>query len=151
MYCTETVMKGWLNSDNPPKFNTQRNPFVSYPQFVLDKLPETAAKGLQDGGFLHQEMIMTDGLATSPSTEVVWASQNADKSVFAQKQERWADGFEGRKGPEYQQMLIEDVPLEAQNARKLVEKINTLSAKTREEMNPPGQPKHIKAADFTVK
>jgi len=134
MYCTETVMKAWLNSSNPPKFETQRNPLVSYPQFILDKLPDKAAKSMQDGGFLHQEMIMTDGIATSSSTELVWASQNSDKSVFAQKHNRWADAVDGKVNEDYKEMLLKDVPEQASKARAMVDKINELSARTRTEV-----------------
>jgi hypothetical protein len=134
MYCTETVMKAWLNSNHPPKFETQRNPLVSYPQFVLDKLPEKVAKSMQDGGFLHQEMIMTDGIATSASTEMVWASQNSDKSVFAQKHNRWAEGMEGKINDDYKEMLMKDVPEQASKSRSMVNKINELAARTRQEV-----------------
>lgn len=134
MYCTETVMKAWLNSSHPPEFDTQLNPLVSYPQGILNKLPEKIAKSLQDGGFLHQEMIMTDGIATSPSTELVWASQNSNKSVFAQKHTRWADAMDGKLNEGYKEMLLKDVPEQAERSRSLVNKIDELAARTREEL-----------------
>lgn len=135
MYCTETVMKAWQNSSKPQKFNTQLHPLISYPDFILKKLPEKIAKSLQDGGMLHQEMIMTDGIATSSSMEPVWASQNADKSLFFQKQQRWADGIEGKISDSYRELLVRDVPNQAINSRNLVNKITGLSAKTRTELS----------------
>ncbi|MFN8576842.1 MAG: YiiX/YebB-like N1pC/P60 family cysteine hydrolase [Candidatus Sericytochromatia bacterium] len=134
MYCTETVMKAWQGTSNPPKFETQRNPLVSYPKFVLDKLPEKVAKRMQDGGFLHQEMIMTDGIATSPSTKLVWASKNADKSEFYKKHERWANGMNDKVNPEYKKMLLEDVPNQANKSQEMMEQIKKLSDRSRNEI-----------------
>ncbi|MBC7475790.1 MAG: hypothetical protein H7263_16020 [Candidatus Sericytochromatia bacterium] len=135
MYCTETVMKAWMGSSNPPKFNTQLNPLIPFPEVALNKLPEKIAKRLQDGGLMTQEMIMTDGIATSPSTEVVWTSKNADKSEFAKKQQRWADAFEGKGDPSYRKMVMKDEPEEAARSGQLVQKINELSARTRSELD----------------
>lgn len=134
MYCTEAVMKAWENSSKPPEFKTQSNPLVSYPKFVLDKLPEKVAKKLQDGGLLHNEMIMTDGIATSSSTEVVWASKNADKSEFFKKHERWANAVEGKAPKEYADMVKRDIPNESQGSRALLDKIKVMSERTRTEL-----------------
>ncbi len=68
------------------------------------------AKSLQDGGMLNQEMIMTDGIATSKSTQIVWASKNSDKSKFFKNHQRWSDSISGKITPEYKKMLLEDVP-----------------------------------------
>jgi hypothetical protein len=134
MYCTETVMKAWQGTSNPPKFETQRNPLVSYPQFVLDRLPEKLSKRMQDGGFLHQEMVMTDGIATSQSTNMVWASKNADKSEFFKKHERWSNGMSDKINPEYKQMLLNDVPNQAIKSQEMTEKIKKLSERSRNEI-----------------
>lgn len=134
MYCTEAVMKAWESSSKPPEFKTQSNPLVSYPKFVLDKLPEKVAKKLQDGGFLNNEMIMTDGIATSSSTEVVWASKNADKSEFFKKHERWANAVEGNAPKGYTEMVLRDVPNESKGSRALLDKIKIMSERTRTEL-----------------
>ncbi|GIW21693.1 MAG: hypothetical protein KatS3mg068_0700 [Candidatus Sericytochromatia bacterium] len=134
MYCTEFVMKAWQNTSNPPKFYTQKHNLVSYPQFILDKLPSKLSKAMQDGGLLANEMIMTDGLATSPSVKVVWASQNADKSEFIKKHQRWSDGVNGKLGSEYRNMLMEHLPNQAVRSKFLVEEIKKLSQRTRNEL-----------------
>ncbi|MEK7431490.1 MAG: YiiX/YebB-like N1pC/P60 family cysteine hydrolase [Cyanobacteriota bacterium] len=134
MYCTEAVSKAWLNSSRPPDFSNQLHPLVSYPEFVLKKLPESVSKSLQDGGRLHNEMIMTDGIATSKSTTVVWASQNADKSEFVKKHERWADAAEGKSDKGYQEMVTKDIPEQSRGSRALLEKIKAQAEKTRNEM-----------------
>lgn len=134
MYCTEFVMKAWQNTSNPPKFYTQKHNLVSYPQFILDKLPEKVSKSMQDGGMLSNEMIMTDGIATSPSVKLVWASKNADKSEFIKKHERWADGVSGKMGSEYRSMLMEHVPNQSVRSKSLIEEVKKLSEKTRNEL-----------------
>lgn len=135
MYCTETVMKAWLNSSNPPQFNTQKHALFPYPKAVIDNVPEKMKQTMKDDGRLHQEMIMTDGIATSPSMELVWANQNADKSEFFKKHSRWADGMEGKLGDNYKSMVSENMPAQASKSRELTEKIKELANKTRSEMS----------------
>ena len=127
-------VKAWLNSSNPPKFDTQKHALFPYPEVVLNNVPEKMAKIMKDDGRLHQEMIMTDGIATSPSTEVVWASQNADKSEFFKKHDRWADGAEGKMGDDYKKMVMENMPQQSTRSRELTDKIKILSERTRNEM-----------------
>lgn len=135
MYCTETVMKAWLNSSNPPEFPTQKHALFPYPKSVIEYMPEKMKQTMKDDGRLHQEMIMTDGIATSPSMELVWANQNADKSEFFKKHSRWADGMEGKLGDNYKSMVSENMPVPASKSKELTEKIKELSNKTRVEMS----------------
>lgn len=135
MYCTETVMKAWLNSSNPPQFTTQKHALFPYPKAVIDNVPEKMKQTMKDDGRLHQEMIMTDGIATSPSMELVWANQNSDKSEFFKKHSRWADGMDGKLGDNYKSMVSENMPAQASKSRELTEKIKELANKTRSEMS----------------
>ena len=141
MYCTEFVATAWSNAPNPPDFNTQKHALISYPQFILDKLPKSIGKSMQDGGVMHNEMIMTDGLATSKSVTAVWANKDLDKSEFMKKHERWADAVEGKTDKGYAKMVMENVPQEAAQSAKLVETIKSLSERTRNEMKADAAPK----------
>ncbi len=134
MYCTEFIMKVALSSSHPPDLKLQKNPLLPYPKFMIDLAPEKLKKALKEDGFLHQEMIMTDGIAASPSMDIVWASKNADKSEFFKKHERWADGMEGKVNPEYKTMLLKNVPDEAAKSRDITNKIKELAGKTRDEI-----------------
>jgi len=134
MYCTEFVMKAWLGTSNPPEFKTQKHPLISYPAFILDKLPAKIAKSLEDGGLLYQEMIMTDGMAASPSMDIIWANKNMDKTEFVKKHTRWANGVGGKVNADYKKMLDENVPGIASESKRIVEQIKILSQRTRNEM-----------------
>lgn len=134
MYCTEFVMKSWLGTSTPPKFNTQKHPLISYPAFILEKLPKKLAKSMEDRGLLYQEMIMTDGIATSPSMDIIWANQNMDKTEFVKKHTRWANGVNGNINDDYKNMLNENVPTIASESKRIVEKIKILAARTREDL-----------------
>lgn len=140
MYCTEFVMKSWLNTSNPPTFNTQRHPLIPatavipFAAKIVPHLPESWQKSLQDEGLLYQEMLMTDGMATNPSMDLVWASQNADKSEFAKKHERWADGLSGKISTDYQQMVQENLTDIAPQSAGMLAKIKVLSNRTRSEL-----------------
>ncbi|MFN8672713.1 MAG: YiiX/YebB-like N1pC/P60 family cysteine hydrolase [Candidatus Sericytochromatia bacterium] len=134
MYCTEVIMKSWMNTSRPPDLKTQLNALAPYPQGLLDKLPENLAKSMKDGGRLHNEMMMTDGIATSKSVDIVWANQNADKSEFVKKHQRWSDGLEGKMGEGYQEMVKKDIPEQAIASKDMINKIKALAEKTRSEM-----------------
>jgi len=127
MYCTELVMKSWLASSAPPDFQHQLHPLASLPGFVMDKLPNWLAGRFQDGGFLRQEMVMTDGLATSPDIELVWASQQADRSAFYQKHARWA---EVENEADQMQLQSQFGGIQRQS-ETLLSRIETLAAETR--------------------
>lgn len=129
MYCTEVVMKSWLASSKPPAFENQLHPLASLPTFVMDKMPAALASRFQDGGFLRQEMVMTDGLATSPDVDLVWASQNADRSAFAQKHARWSESADA---PEVRQQLGEI----GTYSQGMLSQIERLAAETRTALKP---------------
>lgn len=133
MYCTEFVTKSWMAASNPPEIYTQRNPLVSYPAFIVNKLPESLQAKLNDGGFLHQEMFMTDGLASSPSMELVWANRNIDKSEFFKKHQRWAAAVNGTGAVSegYQQRIRTDQPGISQASQGLLNRVQQAANQTR--------------------
>lgn len=133
MYCTEFVTKSWMAASNPPEIFTQRNPLISYPAFIVNKLPVSLQDKLNDGGFLHQEMFMTDGLASSPSMELIWANKNIDKSEFYKKHQRWAATVDGTNtaGTNYQQRIQTDQPAIAQDSRNLLNRVHQAALQTR--------------------
>lgn len=141
IYCTEFVYKSWMAApDADPGFKTQLHPLVprtSAPLsgWVYDKVSEDAKKYLDDDGYLYQEMIMTDGIITSPKVDIKWASQNADKSEFFKKHQRWADGMDGKVSKGYQKLLKENIPEQAGRSHEILGQLRALSAKTRESVN----------------
>lgn len=143
IYCTEFVYKSWMNAPNAdPGFKTQLHPLVPQTSIPFTggfygKLSPEAKKFLDDDGILHQEMIMTDGIMTSPNVTLKWASQNADKSEFFHKHERWADGMAGKISPGYQALLKENVPAEAARSQEILGKIKDLAQQTRNELSAP--------------
>ena len=143
IYCTEFVYKAWMAApDADPGFKTQLHPLVPetsvpFTGGFYGKVSAEAKKFLDDDGLLFQEMIMTDGIITSPNVELKWASQNADKSEFFAKHSRWADGMDGKISPGYKSLLQENVPSEAGRSRELLGKIQDLAARTRQALTPP--------------
>jgi hypothetical protein len=140
IYCTEFVYKAWLAApDSRTDFNTQLHPLVPQTSgpvsgWLYDKVSPNAQKSIQDDGYLYQEMIMTDGIITSPAVELKWVNQNADKSEFFQKHERWADGMAGNISKGYKDLLEEHIPNQAQRSPALVEQIRTMAESTRQRM-----------------
>jgi hypothetical protein len=143
IYCTEFIYKSWMASpDAAPEFATQLHPLVPQTSapvsgWLFDKVSDKAQTKMKDDGYLYQELLMTDGILTSPSVELTWASQNADKSEFFHKHERWADGMAGKISPEYKEMLQEHVPDQAARSNEMLGKIRTASARTRQELDAP--------------
>lgn len=145
IYCTEFVYKAWMAApDSNPDFKTQLHPLVPQTSgpisgWLHERVNDAWKKEIEDDGYLHQEMIMTDGIITSPNVELKWASQNADKSEFAKKHERWADGMDGKISKGYKELLIESVPDQAPRSRDLLGKIKELAAKTRGNLSAPAE------------
>jgi len=142
IYCTEFVYKAWMAApDTDTQFDTQLHPLVPQTSgpisgFLYDKLPENMQLLIKDNGYLYQEMIMTDGIITSPAVEIKWANQHADKSEFIQKHERWADGMAGKISKSYQNLLQEHVPAQATRSHQILERVQELSAQSRSRLNP---------------
>lgn len=145
IYCTEFVYKSWMAApDSDPGFTTQLHPLVPgtsvpFTGSFYSKLNPEAKKFLDDDGMLYQEMIMTDGIMTSPNVNIKWASQNADQSEFVQKHQRWADGIAGKISPGYQKLIREHVPTEAARSSDIIDKIKALAQETRKELSQPAQ------------
>ncbi|PKL75393.1 MAG: hypothetical protein CVV27_15625, partial [Candidatus Melainabacteria bacterium HGW-Melainabacteria-1] len=129
IYCTEFVYKAWMAApDSDPGFTTQLHPLVPQTSgpisgWLHGRVNDNWKKEIEDDGYLYQEMIMTDGIITSPSIDIKWASQNADKSEFAKKHERWADGMDGKISKGYKELLQEHIPEQATRSRDLLGKI----------------------------
>jgi len=146
IYCTEFIYKSWMTApDVNPDFETQLHALVPMPSAVgmlplSDKYMNTVSddkkEQMADKGLLRQEMVMTDGIITNPNVKVKWANQNAAKSEFMQKHERWADGFEGKTSSGYKELLMENVPNQAKRSRTIVEQVQAMSARTQAEMAP---------------
>lgn len=138
IYCTEFIYKAWMAApDTPPAFATQLHPLIPQTSAPIsaalyDKLPERSQMKMRDDGYLYQEMIMTDGIITSPSVSIKWASQNADRSEFFKKHQRWAAGMAGKISPDYQALLQENVPEQAARSAEILEQIQAASARTRQ-------------------
>lgn len=146
IYCTEFIYKATLAApDTKVDIPTQRHPLVPRTSAPLsgwayDKVSDEAKKYLDDDGYLYQEMIMTDGIITSPSFEVKWASQNADKSEFAAKHQRWADGMDGKVSKGYKKLLQDNLPEQAGRSHELLGTLRTLADKTRQQLSPQAAP-----------
>lgn len=140
IYCTEFVYKAWMNApDTDAAFTTQLHPLVPQTSapvsgFLYDKLPGSLQTLMKDDGYLYQEMIMTDGLITSPAVEIKWANQHADQSEFFQKHERWADGMAGNVSKGYKNLLEDYLPDQASRSHSILEKLQSQSAATRGRM-----------------
>jgi hypothetical protein len=111
IYCTEFIYKSWMASpDATPEFATQLHPLIPQTSapvsgWLYDKVSDKAQTKMKDDGYLYQELLMTDGILTSKSVDLKWASQNADKSEFFKKH-----GALGRRyGGQYLQRLQRDV------------------------------------------
>lgn len=141
IYCTEFVYKAWMKApDTNAEFTTQLHPLVPQTSapvsgFLFDKLPSSLQTLMKDDGYLYQEMIMTDGLITSPAVDIKWANQHADQSEFFQKHERWAEGMEGKVSQGYKNLLKEHLPEQASRSHTIIDKIQAQSAATRERMS----------------
>lgn len=142
IYCTEFIYKAWMSApDSDPGFTTQLHPLIPQTSapisgWLHERVNDAWKKELEDDGYLHQEMIMTDGIITSPKIELKWASQNADRSEFANKHERWADGMDGKISKGYKELLLENVPEQAPRSRELLGQIRSLAEQTRQQLNP---------------
>lgn len=140
IYCTEFVFKSWMNApDTDAQFDNQLFPLIpktSAPVsgWLYDKLPDSMQTLMKDDGYLYQEMMMTDGIVTSPAVEIKWANQHADQSEFFQKHERWADGIEGKVSKGYKNLLEDNVPDQARRSQGILDKIRAQSDATRERM-----------------
>lgn len=140
IYCTEFIYKSWMASpDATPEFATQLHPLVPQTSaplsgWLYDKVSKQSRTKMQDDGYLYQEMVMTDGILTSPSVTLKWASQNADRSEFFKKHQRWADGMAGKISPDYQALLQENVPEQAGRSAEILDKIRAASARTRQQL-----------------
>lgn len=140
IYCTEFVYKSWLAApDTDPKFQMELYPLVPQTSapisgWLYDKMPEKVQQKMKDDGYLYQEMMMTDGIATNPNVEIKWANQNADQSEFFKKHERWADGMDGKISNGYKELLQEHVPEQAARSHELVAHLKAAAARTREAM-----------------
>ena len=143
IYCTEFVYKAWLAApDTPPDFATQRHPLVPQKSAPLSSrlyphVSQNWQKEMEDDGYLHQEMIMTDGILASPSIRLTWASQNADRSAFFQKHQRWAEGMAGRISADYQALLQQNVPQQAARSTDLLSQSRQASGRTRQSLVKP--------------
>ena len=135
MYCTEFVAKAWMASPHSPNIPTQKHALISPPDELTKKLPSVLAKRVEDRGIIHNEMYMTDGFATSPDMEPVWASKDMDKTNFIKKHTRWIEGLKGQKSESYKESIQENEPDIVPNSNKMIEKIKTLSAETKNNMN----------------
>ncbi len=142
IYCTEFVFKAWMNApDTDTQFTTQLFPLIPQTSapvsgFLYDKLPSSMQMLMKDDGYLYQEMMMTDGIVTSPSVEIKWANQNADQSEFFQKHERWADGMDDKISKGYKNLIQEHIPEQASRSQGILDKLRAASAGTRERMAP---------------
>lgn len=83
---------------------------------------------------------MTDGILTSPSFEIKWASQNADQSEFAAKHQRWADGMDGKVSKGYKKLLQENLPEQASRSHEVLGQLREMSGKTRQALTAAAQP-----------
>ncbi|MGV3523057.1 MAG: hypothetical protein ACO1RX_02475 [Candidatus Sericytochromatia bacterium] len=143
IYCTEFIYKAWMSApDSNPGFTTQLHPLIPQTSapisgWLHERVNDAWKKELEDDGYLHQEMIMTDGIITSPKIELKWASQNADRSEFANKHERWADGMDGKISKGYKELLLENVPDQAARSRQLLGQIRSLAEQTRQQLQKP--------------
>ncbi len=141
IYCTEFVHKAWMAAPNTdPQFETQLYPLVPQTSapvsgFLYDKVPQSLQMLMKDDGYLYQEMIMTDGLITSPAVDIKWANQNADQSEFFKKHERWADGMDGKVSRGYKNLIQEHIPQQASRSHTILERIQSQSAATRARMD----------------
>ncbi|PIQ23082.1 hypothetical protein COW36_09925 [bacterium (Candidatus Blackallbacteria) CG17_big_fil_post_rev_8_21_14_2_50_48_46] len=146
IYCTEFIYKSWLASpDAAPEFATQLHPLIPQTSapvsgWLYDKVSDKKQQEMKDDGYLYQEMVMTDGIITSPSVHLKWASQNADQSEFFKKHERWAEGMAGKISPDYKALLQENVPEQAARSNELLGQIRTASARTRQQLAAPEAP-----------
>lgn len=140
IYCTEFVYKAWLAApDTAPGFSTQRHPLVPQTSapvsgWLYDKMPEKTQTLMKDDGYLYQELIMTDGMITNPNVEITWANQNAEKSEFFAKHERWADGMDGKISAGYKDLLQENIPEQASRSHTILEQVRAQSSQTRERL-----------------
>ncbi len=145
IYCTEFVYKAWLAApDTAPNFTTQRHPLVPQTSapisgWLYDKMSEKTQTLMKDDGYLYQEMIMTDGMITNPNVEITWANQNAEKSEFFTKHERWADGMDGKISNGYKNLLKENIPDQAARSHTILEQVRTQSSQTRERLAPANE------------
>lgn len=141
IYCTEFIMKSWMVApDSNPDFKTQLHPLVPQTSgpvsgWLFDKVSSAKQTEMKDDGYLYQEMLMTDGIITSPKVEIKWANQNADRSQFIEKHQRWSDGMEGKISKGYKSLLQEHIPEQAARAKGVVEQVRALAAATRERMS----------------
>jgi hypothetical protein len=165
IYCTEFIYKSWMASpDATPEFATQLHPLIPQTSapvsgWLYDKVSEKAQTKMKDDGYLYQELLMTDGILTSKSVELKWASQNADKSEFFKKHERWADGMAGKISKDYKEMLVENVPDQASRSGEMLGQIRAASSRTRQQLaapekaaspEKPAAPSPIKAAPPSI-
>lgn len=144
IYCTEFIYKSWMAApDKNPDFATQLHALAPKPSVVgilpfsdkyMNLFDDEEKKQMADEGILRQEMVMTDGIITNPDVKVKWANQNAAKSEFIQKHERWADGYEGKTSKDYKELLMENVPEQAKRSRSIAEQVKTMAARTQAEM-----------------
>ncbi len=152
IYCTEFIYKATLAApDTKIEISTQRHPLIPRTSAPLsgwayDKVSDEAKKYLDDDGYLYQEMIMTDGILTSPSFEIKWASQNADQSEFAAKHQRWADGMDGKVSKGYKKLLQENLPEQASRSHEVLGQLREMSGKTRQALSAPSQPAESSSA-----
>lgn len=141
IYCTEFVYKSWMAApDTAPNFELQLYPLVPQTSapvsgWLYDKMPEHVQDKMKDDGYLYQELLMTDGIITSPNVEITWANQNADQSAFMKKHERWAEGMEGKISAGYKELLKENVPKQAERSHLILEQVRAAAAATRTAMS----------------
>lgn len=143
IYCTEFIYKSWMASpDATPEFATQLHPLVPQTSgpvsgWLYDKVSDKAQTKMKDDGYLYQELLMTDGILTSKSVELKWASQNADQSEFFKKHARWADGMAGKISQDYKELLQEHVPDQAARSGEMLGQIRAAAARTRQQVAAP--------------
>lgn len=136
IYCTEFIMKSWMDSNNSPDLKMQQYPLAPMPGIVTSILPDRWSKAMKDDGILHQEMLLPDGILASPSVDIIWASQNADQSEFIAKHQRYADGLAGNINGNYQEMVKETLPEVSTQSQRIIDSVNRLSAETRSAFKP---------------
>lgn len=141
IYCTEFVYKAWLAApDTDADFQTQLHPLVPQTSapvsgWLYDKMPDSIQQSMKDDGYLYQEMIMTDGIITSPNVRIKWANPNVEQSQFVQKHERWADGLDGKISRGYQALIEDTVPEQAARSRSLLSDIRSAAEQSQTRLN----------------
>lgn len=128
MYCTEAVSDAWTNTKVAPDLKTENFPLVEYPNFLKSIMPKSIQSGMQDEGILHNEMIMTEGIATSKSMNIAWTSKNADKSEFVKKLERFDNAYQGKGEANYRENIMKDFPYQAEQSKRTLEAIKKASS-----------------------